>query len=227
MAIDTSSFIGNPASATYASLGGSQAVSKSSAAQDAQTKFLTLLTAQMQHQDPLNPMDNAQVTSQIAQLNTVDGIERLNAAVKALTANMNDSTAIQATGLVGKDVLVNGSRIDHVGTGGVGGVDLSAPADSVQVVIKDANGFPIKTVNLGALPSGVKSFSWDGKADNGQMSALGQYTMSVRATQGGQLVQATALETDRVASVTRSAGGVAINYSSGATSGLDQVKQFI
>src|SRR5215216_1743278 len=69
-------------------------------------RFLKLLVAQMQNQDPLNPMDNAQVTSQMAQINTVNGIEKLNNSVEGLSGHFMQMQALQGAALVGRDVIV-------------------------------------------------------------------------------------------------------------------------
>src|SRR5678815_4078393 len=81
----------------------------SSAAADAtmtSDRFLKLLVAQMKNQDPLNPMDNAQVTSQMAQINTVTGIDKLNSTVAGLSAQFMQMQAMQGASLVGHDVIV-------------------------------------------------------------------------------------------------------------------------
>ncbi|WP_428572002.1 flagellar hook capping FlgD N-terminal domain-containing protein [Ramlibacter sp.] len=72
---------------------GSKSTGKTTSAADQQDRFMKLLVAQMKNQDPLNPMDNAQMTSQIAQINTVAGIEKLNATVESLAASFE---ALQA-----------------------------------------------------------------------------------------------------------------------------------
>ena len=74
-------------------------------------RFLKLLVAQMQNQDPLNPMDNAQVTSQMAQINTVTGIEKLNTTVQGLNSQFVQMQALQGAALVGRDVIVAGNRL--------------------------------------------------------------------------------------------------------------------
>ena len=62
---------------------------------EAQSRFMKLLVAQMQNQDPLNPMDNAQMTSQIAQLQTVSGINQLNTTVQSLLSNYQSVQQLQ------------------------------------------------------------------------------------------------------------------------------------
>src|SRR5690606_21641258 len=76
-----------------------------SAAQEAQDRFMTLLVTQMKNQDPLNPMDNAQVTSQLAQLSTVTGIDKLNNTMEALIGSVQSSQSMQASSMIGRVVL--------------------------------------------------------------------------------------------------------------------------
>src|SRR3954467_11497534 len=91
--------------------GTSSASSTAQAAQDAADRFLKLLVAQMQNQDPLNPMDNAQVTSQMAQINTATGIDKLNATAQGLSAQFIQLQAMQGASLVGRDVIVAGNKL--------------------------------------------------------------------------------------------------------------------
>src|SRR5687768_8592284 len=74
-------------------------------------RFLKLLVAQMQNQDPLSPMDNAQVTSQMAQINAVTGIEKLNTTVQGLSGQFVQMQALQGATLVGREVIVPGNKL--------------------------------------------------------------------------------------------------------------------
>src|SRR4051812_35941700 len=78
-------------------------------------KFMTLLVTQLKNQDPLNPMDNAQLTSQLAQLQTVTGVNKLNETLNTLKASYQSSEAMQATSLIGHGVLVEGSKVSLSG----------------------------------------------------------------------------------------------------------------
>src|SRR5512143_848552 len=92
-------------------LGASAATASKNSSSDTQNRFLSLLVAQMKNQDPLNPLDNAQVTSQMAQLSTVQGIENMNSKLAALAASLGTNQTAQAAGLIGRDVLVPGDRV--------------------------------------------------------------------------------------------------------------------
>ena len=159
-------------------------------------RFLKLLVAQMQNQDPLNPMDNAQVTSQMAQINTVTGIDKLNTTVQGLSSQFMQLQAMQGASLVGRDVIVAGNKLSIDATAGVGqgGFELAGAADAVKVEILGPSGAVVQTLNLGAEGAGVHSFDWPaGAATNA--SGL---TFRVSATAGGVATPVTALMRDRV-----------------------------
>jgi len=231
MTSTVSSATGNTATAIYdainassSSVGKTASKSATSATQD---QFLKLLTTQLQNQDPLNPMDNAQITSQLAQISTVDGIAQLNATLQTLLNNSTQSQTLQAASLVGKSVLVPGGSLALSQGQGVAGVDLAGPADSVVATIKDANGLTVRTLNLGAMSAGINTFAWDGKSDSGAAAADGSYSVSLAATQGGNAVTATALEVDLVTSVAQTGSTVSLNLGSKGTVTLADVKQII
>jgi flagellar basal-body rod modification protein FlgD len=164
--------------------------------------FLKLLVAQMQNQDPLNPMDNAQVTSQMAQINTVTGIGTLNASVQALSSQFTQMQALQGASLVGHSVIVPGNRLTIDPTAGIGegGFQIATPADAVKVEILAPSGAIVQTINLGAEGAGMHSFSWPaGTATNS--SGL---TFRVTATSGSSPVASTALMSDIVDAVSTS-----------------------
>ncbi len=168
---------------------------------ETQDRFLTLLVTQLQNQDPLNPMDNAQVTSQMAQLSTVNGITQLNNTLLALSGQMDVSQSMQAASLIGKDVLVPGTKIS-VGTSPDGitkstpfGVDVISGAANVTVNVLDSSGKVVRKIDLGAQEVGVISVEWDGKNDMGAAVTDGAYTVSVVATDAnGAAVSADALD---------------------------------
>jgi flagellar basal-body rod modification protein FlgD len=200
-------------------------------------KFMTLLVTQLQNQDPLNPMDNAQMTSQLAQLQTVTGVNKLNTTLESLKSSYQSSEAMQATNLIGHGVLVEGSGVTLASSKGVLGVELGSDADNVKVVISDAKGNEVETMDLGAQKAGVVPLAWDGVPDatkldsNGKPLALadGNYTFKVVATRGGaNLTDAKGLSFDSVASVTTSsADGVKVNLAGKGALTLADIKQVL
>src|SRR6188768_2930040 len=199
----------------------------SSAAADAtitSDRFLKLLVAQMRNQDPLNPMDNAQVTSQMAQINTVTGIDKLNATVQGLSTQFMQLQAVQGASLVGRDVIVAGNRLSVDAEAGIGqgGFELDGAADAVKVEILAPSGAVVQTLNLGAEGSGVHSFNWpSGTATSG--SGL---TFRVSATTGGVATKATPLMRDRVDAISTTGTSFNLELASSGSVPYSAVKAF-
>lgn len=190
---------------------GNKSAKAKDAVVEAQDRFMTLLVTQMRNQDPLNPMDNAQMTSQLAQLSTVSGIEKLNAALENLMGSYQASQTLQATGMIGHGVLATGNSIQLSEGEALMGVELAGPADKVQVTIRDASGTAVHGFTLEKQPAGTYPLAWDGKNDAGTTLPDGKYTFEVKATAGEQNVEATALSFGQVASVSTGSGGIKVN----------------
>ena len=207
------------------------AASTAQAAKDAADRFLTLLVAQLQNQDPLNPMDNAQVTTQLAQISTVSGINQLNSTVSALGASMQATQSLQAAALIGHDVVVGGNDLDLSTdkTSGItdaqGGVALSGDADAVKVTVSDEAGNVVRTIDLGAQKAGDQYFHWDGKTDSGSAAKDGHYTFTVTATAAGKAVTFDTLMVARVEGVANSTTGVILQLPRGSQVAFADVKQ--
>lgn len=194
------------------------------AVEDMQNRFLTLLTTQLKNQDPLNPMDNAEVTSQLAQMSTVQGIEKLNQLVSELagTSQMTDMAS-----LVGRGVLVAGNQITLTNSGGIAGVDLPLAASSVKVTITDQSGVLVRTLDLGSLDAGSHNFVWDGKADDGQTAQPGIYKIKVEAKNGSDTVNARPLQLGQVTGVVKGPKSIDLQVGDLGIFTLDEVKQII
>ena len=200
-------------------------------------KFMTLLVTQLKNQDPLNPMDNAQMTSQLAQLQTVTGVNKLNTTLESLKSSYQSSESLQATNLIGHGVLVDGSKVTLSGSKGILGVELGSDADAVAVTITDKAGNVVQTLDLGATKAGIVPLAWDGVPDPNKLGsdgkpvtvADGNYTISVSATRGGQaLTDAKTLSFDSVLSVTtNSADGVKLNLPVKGAVSLADIKQVL
>lgn len=195
-------------------------------------KFMTLLVTQLKNQDPLNPLDNAQVTSQLAQLQTVTGVNKLNETLETLKSSYQSSEAMQATNLIGHGVLVEGNTLSLTGGKSVFGVDLATDADNVQVVVTDPRtGKDVATIELGAAEAGAMPLAWNGSSDSvdAAMLADGKYSFRVVATRGGQpLTDVKALTLDTVASVsTNSKDGVKLNLASKGAITLNDIHQVL
>lgn len=197
------------------------------AVDEAQDRFLKLLVTQMKNQDPLNPLDNAQVTSQMAQLSTVSGINKLNDSVGALSSMFQSNQLLQASGMIGRGVLAEGSGLKLSGGNAIGGIDLPQAADKVVVTVTNPAGQVLQTVDLGAQNAGVVSFQWDGATDSGGKAADGAYQFSVKASQGGKAITAATLSLGVVNSVSVDSQGISLNADGLGALALSQIKQIL
>ena len=190
-----------------------------------QDRFLKLLVAQLNNQDPMNPLDNAQMTSQIAQINTVTGIQQLNDTVKGLASQFASQQLMQATGMVGRQVLVEGDSLvlDAEQGKAFGALDLAAPASSVKVQVLDANGKELGVVDLGALKEGRYNFAWDASQYEGE----GGLRFKVMATNGDTAVDNTPLSIDQISAVSLSNGALQLELAHGGTTTQSGLKAIL
>ncbi|MGQ7262309.1 flagellar hook assembly protein FlgD [Vreelandella sp. V005] len=199
--------------------------------------FMTLLITQLQNQDPLNPMENSEMTSQLAQINTVSGIEELNSTLEGITSQMDANQALQASGLIGKGVMVSGKDV-LVGQDDEGsayttpfGIEMAEPAANVKATIVGEGGQVIRTLDLGALDAGVQSFQWDGLNEQKESVASGRYSVQLEVTDAeGEKIEHTALQYAVVNSVTPNDSSGSVRLDLGAIYGqigLNDVKQIL
>lgn len=167
-------------------------------AQDTQDRFLKLLVAQMNNQDPLNPMDNAEVTSQMAQIQQVTGLSTLNTSIQNLGLQFGQMQAMQSVSLVGREVSVPSDKIRVSGGLADGSYELDGAAKNVKLEILNGAGTVIDTVQLGAQGSGRQTFSWEA----GSKAAEGaELKYRITATNGTAAVKATQYASDKVDAV--------------------------
>ncbi|MEZ0231363.1 MAG: flagellar hook assembly protein FlgD [Methylophilaceae bacterium] len=194
-------------------MNGTTSSTKASSTEEIRNQFLTLLISQMKNQDPMNPMDNAEVTSQMAQLSTVTGINDLNDTVNTLMGNVSSSQYYQASSMIGHGVLVAGDSLSLSDGASYFGVNLPVGADKLTVTIKDSAGNEIKKMSVSGVEAGVLPLSWDGLTDSGTTAADGNYKFEVSATVGSSTVDASALSYQQVLSVSNTSSGVKLNLS--------------
>jgi flagellar basal-body rod modification protein FlgD len=196
-----------------------------SSMQEMSDRFLKLLVTQLKNQDPMNPMDNAQLTSQLAQMSTVEGVNRLNDSLNALNTQFRASQVIQGASLVGHQVLAEGDHLSMANGAAVGGLSLQNKADSVKVDILDGNGNLVKTLDLGQQDAGLVRFVWDGRDMAGNPLAEGDYTFRVAATAGGKDVATTSYALGQVMSVALKGGAMEVEVSGLGNLGMDRIRQ--
>ncbi|MBK8523054.1 MAG: flagellar hook assembly protein FlgD [Betaproteobacteria bacterium] len=217
----------NTASDVFASLGPTAAAKTANSAEEMQNRFLKLLTTQLRNQDPLNPMENAEMTSQLAQINTINGIEKLNTTLGKMLDIYDSGQSMQAAGLIGKHVLVPGNTLPLAGGQALGGALLAEAADEVTVSVLDRSGNLLQSQQLGPRSAGNVAFNWDGKKTDGTQMADGSYTFRVEAVRGGQKVEATSLQVGMVNAVIRSNGGFLLDLGAQGNVSYKDVQQII
>jgi flagellar basal-body rod modification protein FlgD len=198
-----------------------------STTEDVQNRFLKLLVTQLKNQDPLNPLDNAAVTTQISQINTVTGIERLNTTLETLLGSYNEGQAVQAAALIGKNVLVGGAGLALANGQANGGVNLAESADNVTLTIFGAGDNVIQSERLGARDAGSFAFTWDGMTAQGVPAPAGTYRFSVNAVRGSDTVAAEALQIGTVNALVREKGSYQLDLGGLGRVAFDKVQQIL
>ena len=207
-----------------------------SSASDLQSSFLTLLVAQLKNQDPTNPMQNNELTTQLAQISTVSGIEKLNTTLGSVSGQIDNSQSLQAANLIGHGVMIPGTTVLAGSTTTDGttststtpfGVELQQAADKVTATIKDSTGAVVRTIDIGALSAGVHTFTWDGSVTDGSTAPNGSYTVSIAASNGTTQLVAQPLQFGLVQGVIKGSDGNKLDLGTTGTTTLDEVPQII
>ena len=173
-----------------------------------QDEFLELMTAQLRNQDPMAPMDNGEFLGQMAQFSTVTGIEAMQESLQSLTDTFASNQTLQATQLVGQEVLIENDTMELDTTESVNGAfDLEAASGDVKLDITTETGVVVEQVNLGPYSAGRHTFNWDGTNDQGERMPAGLYKANV-SFQTNDGYETTQVLTSRVVdSVEFGAGG--------------------
>jgi flagellar basal-body rod modification protein FlgD len=186
-------------------------------------RFLKLLVAQLQNQDPLKPMDNAEITSQMAQIQTVSGIEKLNKSLEGMVSQFSLLQTMQGAALVGRGVSLEGSalQLDEEGLTS-GGFELDGPADNVRLEILSGDQV-VDSIDLGAMGGGRHSFSW-ALPEDGDPDAVTSFRVTARA--GAGAVAVTPLMHDRVTSVITGGPTLMLDLAGSGNVPYGQIKSF-
>ncbi|MDR8048853.1 flagellar hook assembly protein FlgD [Burkholderia cenocepacia] len=195
-------------------------------ASDLQATFLKLLVTQLQNQDPTSPVDSSQMTSQLAQINTVSGIAQLNTSLTSLSTQLAAGQQTQAALLIGTNVLAPGNSVAvKGGAASPFGVSLANSVSNLTITVKNSAGAVVNTINAGAQSAGTVPFNWTPTDAAGNVLPDGTYTVSASYTNSAGTPQAaTTLAAATVQSVVKQADGTAgLVLSNGTTVGLTQV----
>ena len=195
-----------------------------------QAEFLELMTAQLKFQDPLKPMENGDFLAQMAQFGTVNGINELNTAFNSMSAAFQSNQALQASTMVGRQVLSPGNQAQLDATGSVhGAVELDQPASQVIVTVHDNLGQVVRRVDLGRQSAGLIEFDWNGLDEAGNRAAQGAYRISAEVHQGDGISAGAVMTAALVESVTVGNAGqeLTLTVSGKGDVGLNQIRKIM
>jgi flagellar basal-body rod modification protein FlgD len=178
-AINTSAKAGAPDPVPAASLAKATGGNK----EMGQEAFLKLLVAQLKNQDPLKPQDNYEFVAQLAQFSSLEQTIGINDRLDQLSLQNQGLQNSQVVSLVGKQATVKGNIVTLNGQGSIVPVNytLDAAASQSTVIIRDAGGRSIRTLQVGPRAAGSVTVQWNGKDDNGLSQPAGPYQVLVTA----------------------------------------------
>lgn len=189
-----------------------------------QADFLRLMTEQLQHQDPLKPMDNTQMVAQMAQFSQVQGITDLNNTVKGFQSAMSSDQILRGAALVGHKVLVPSPKWSLEAEGKTSGMVAAPGAGFVTVDITDANGVKVNSISVEAKAAGEVTFEWDGKDASGKRMEAGSYTIAANHVDAaGTKTKVNTYVQAPVESVTVGSDGLYLNLKGLGTAPIDYV----
>ncbi|KJK00483.1 flagellar basal body rod modification protein FlgD [Pseudomonas sp. 21] len=171
--------------------------------------FLQLLVTQLNNQNPLDPQDNTEFVSQLAQFSSLESMQNLDTTLGTFYSSFQSSQALQASSLVGRSVIVNSSKVqvDDPSAGVNGTLVMPSGGDGVTLKIYDDSGDLVRTVDMGSQKAGNIDFKWDGKDDSGELVGAGTYTVKATASLDGTSTALTTYLPATVNSVTLGQNG--------------------
>jgi len=168
-----------------------------------QAEFLELMTSQLKFQDPLKPMENGDFLAQMAQFGTVSGINDLNANFNSMAASFQSNQALQASTLVGRQVLVPAeSGFLQNESDMKGAIDLEQPASAITITVKNDAGQVVHRQELGQQEAGLVDFAWNGLDEQGNRMPAGEYQIEAEVQRGQDVSAGSVLSVVDVESVT-------------------------
>ena len=205
-----------------------QTASDSTASSDelGQDQFLELLVAQLNNQNPLDPQENGDFIAELAQFSSVEGIDKLNTSVDSLLSDYKSSQALQASSLVGRQVVVPNDNAFWSGEGNVPAtVDVPAGASNVQMSVYGSAGDLVAQIPMtGAVP-GENSILWDGKNDSGEVVSSGSYKFQASGVVDGKTENFEVFGSAKVNSVTLTGGEMMLNVAGLGKISLSDVRE--
>jgi flagellar basal-body rod modification protein FlgD len=189
--------------------------------------FLTLLTSQLQNQDPLSPMDSTQFTQQLVQFSGVEQQIRTNENLEGLAAQYQAASAGAALSYLGKDAIIESNDTYLAGGQANWAYDLPSTASDMTINVKDSNGRTVYSTTTSPRTGGQHLFTWDGTKTNGGVAADGVYTLEVNATDtAGKDITATTTVRETIMGVDFS-GTTPLVITPAGNRGLDTIRTIL
>jgi flagellar basal-body rod modification protein FlgD len=143
--------------------------------------FLKIFLAQIQYQDPLNPMEGTEFTAQLAQFSSLQQLFNVNDNLESIKDAGSDQARYDALNFMGKDIVAKGDQLSLGDAGTANGAFQIQQSAECSVSVIDGTGNLVRSISLGPLDAGQHSFEWDGMNNSGLRSSPGVYTFKVNA----------------------------------------------
>ncbi len=194
-----------------------------------QEDFFSILTEQLANQDPTKPVDNDQMVSQMTSFTISEGITDLNSKFDEFATSMTSNQALQASGLIGQDVLLQGN-VAYLNGGAdpvTGVVITDKKTEDLEITIESELGEIYKVINAGNQSPGNIEFQWDGTDKNGNTLPPGNYVIKAQGIQDGESASLATGINRHVDSVSLSGNnqGVILNLDGEVSVNLNEVIQ--
>ncbi len=169
--------------------------------------FLNLLVKQLQYQDPLNPVENTEFASQLAQFSSLEALTNMQNSIDTMSTVQNSMNSMQAISFIGKQVNGSGNTINYTGGNSTINYNVGSNASDVVVKINNSSGMTVRTVDLKNVQQGDNTYTWDGKDDSGSTLGAGTYTFTISATDNSGSAVTTTTNTSGTVTGVRYNGG--------------------
>ncbi|GGC78355.1 flagellar hook assembly protein FlgD [Marinobacter halophilus] len=189
--------------------------------------FMELMIAQLKNQNPLEPQDNGDFISQLAQFSSLEEMQNLTGTVDDVAGQFRSSQALQASAMVGKTVLAP-SNIGILGGDGeiTGTIEVPATTGGLRLSVMNQSGELVRQIDMGASQAGVTSFRWDGQDGNGNPLPPGPYQIVAQGSYPSGPEQLGTMVSANVDSVSLGKGGtITLNLAGMGSIALSDVKQ--
>ncbi|WP_026375650.1 flagellar hook assembly protein FlgD [Aestuariibacter salexigens] len=193
-----------------------------------QEDFFALLTEQLSNQDPTKPVDNDQMVSQMTQFTTADGITQLNEQFKSFATSMTSNQALQASSLIGQNVLIAGdvAHMSEAGEGVSGVIISDSSVQNLEITVENQRGEIVKVIKAGTQPAGNIEFNWDGTDAYGNAMPPGNYVVKTNGNVKGEETSLPIAVNRHVASVSLAGSqGIVLNLQGDKSVMLNDVIQ--